>query len=112
MGKTRKKKPREKLAGREKGRRRGERFSAASTLPRFLPFYYRVCAFSIQRTISELVPYVTDSYEVLHTKRRKSLIRTSSRTGQDRSIVKCSGLVFTSDGVGVGVLIRSVPLMI
>ena len=37
VGKTRKKKAREKLAGREKGKS-------------FLPFYFRVCAFPIQRT--------------------------------------------------------------
>ena len=40
---------REKLAGREKGRER-ERASAAPALPSFLPFHFRVCTFSIQRT--------------------------------------------------------------
>ena len=38
-------KAREKLAGREKGKERG-----GPSLPSFLPFYFRVGAFSIQRT--------------------------------------------------------------
>ena len=40
MGKTLKKKVREKLAGREKGKRKGER--SVPALPSFLPFYFRV----------------------------------------------------------------------
>ena len=48
MGKTLKKKVRKKLAGREKGKRKGE--TSAPALSSFLPFYFRVCAFSIQRT--------------------------------------------------------------
>ena len=47
-GKDAKEKAREKLAGREKGRERES--SAAPALPSFLPFHFRVCAFSIQRT--------------------------------------------------------------
>ena len=34
----------------EKGKRKGERASAAAALPSFLRLYFRVCAFSIQRT--------------------------------------------------------------
>ena len=40
------KKAREKLAGREKEKGR----EPAPAFPSFLPFYFRVCAFSIQRT--------------------------------------------------------------
>ena len=51
MGKMQKKfKAREKLVGREKGKRKGERSSATLALPIFLPFYFHVCAFSIQWT--------------------------------------------------------------
>ena len=48
VGKTRKKKAREKLAGQEKGREREP--PPPPALPSFLPFHFRVCAFSIQRT--------------------------------------------------------------
>ena len=38
------------MAGREKGKRKGERAQfPAPSLPRFLPFYFRVRAFSIQQ---------------------------------------------------------------
>ena len=46
MGKTRKKKARENLTGREKMERKGE---STPSLPSFLPFNFRVPAFSIQR---------------------------------------------------------------
>ena len=38
------------MAGREKGKRKGERAYAAAALPSFLRLYFRVCAFSVQRT--------------------------------------------------------------
>ena len=51
MGKKQKKKAREKLAGQNgAGKRKKEGRETAPALPSFLPFYFRVCAFSIQRT--------------------------------------------------------------
>ena len=38
-----------KVGGAGKRKRKGERASAASVLPSFLPFHFRVCPFSIQR---------------------------------------------------------------
>ena len=85
MGKTRKKKAREKLAGREKGKRKGEGCPRSPQLP---PVLFSCLRFlnSADPTISEPgTGYVNMIYQVTNTERTSWNIKKSKEKSQSQS---------------------------